>query len=59
MKIQKTIKCGIIGLTRIKERLLTEEYENLQRFLRGDRDVRLYSASKQQALRPKWGSKYR
>ncbi len=51
MKIQKTIKCGIIGLTRIKERLLTEEYENLQRFLRGEKNVRLYSANKQQALR--------
>jgi len=51
MKIQKTIKCGIIGLTRIKERLLTEEYENLQRFLKGDKNVRLYSANKQQALR--------
>ena len=51
MKIQKTIKCGIIGLTKIKERLLREEYENLQRFLRGDKNVRLYSANKQQALR--------
>jgi len=51
MKIQKTIKCGIIGLTRIKERLLTEEYENLQKFLRGEKNVRLYSANKQQALR--------
>ena len=51
MKIQKVIKCGIIGLTRIKERFLSEEYENLQRFLRGEKDVRLYSANKQQAKR--------
>jgi len=51
MEVTKTIKCGIIGLTRIKEKLLSEEYENLQRFLKGDRDVKLYSANKQQALR--------
>ncbi len=51
MKIQKTIKCGIVGLTRIKEKLIREEYENLQKFLRGDRNVRLYSANRQQALR--------
>ena len=49
MKIQKTIKCGIVGLTRIKEKLIREEYENLQKFLRGDRNVRLYSANRQQA----------
>ncbi len=51
MKIQKVIKCGIVGLTRIKERLLSEEYENLQRFLREDKNVKLYSANKQQAKR--------
>ena len=51
MKIQKVIKCGIIRLTKIKDRLLTDEYENLQRFLRGEKDVRLYSAHKWQAKR--------
>jgi len=51
MKIQKTIRCGIIGLTKIKEKLLTEEYENLQKFLHGDKNVKLYSVNKQQALR--------
>ena len=51
MKIQKVIKCGIIRLTKIKERLLSEECENLRRFLRGEKDIRLYSANKQQALR--------
>ena len=45
------IKCGIIGLTKIKDELLSEEYGNLQRFLRGEKDVRLYSANKQQAKR--------
>jgi len=51
MKIQKVIKCGIVELTKIKEQLLTEEYENLQRFLGGDNNIKMYSANKQQAKR--------
>lgn len=40
-----------MGLTRRKKGLLDREYNNLQRFLKGDRSVPLYSANKQQALR--------
>ncbi|MGQ9468732.1 MAG: hypothetical protein ACUVTD_02750 [Nitrososphaerales archaeon] len=46
-----TIQCGVVGLTRRKKEILDREYSNLQRFLRGDGDVPLYSANKQQALR--------
>jgi len=45
MKLQKTVKAKIFGLTRIKE-----EYDNFQACLRGF-DVPLYSATKQQAER--------
>jgi len=38
-------------LTRVKRELLIREYENLQRFLRGDSSVKLYSANRQQAKR--------
>jgi len=51
MKAKLTIKAKIVHLTRVKQRLLEAEYENLQRFLRGEKDVPLYSAYKQQALR--------
>jgi len=51
MKAKLTVKAKIVHLTRVKQRLLETEYENLQRFLRGERDVPLYSAYKQQALR--------
>lgn len=50
MKVKKTIKVKIMHLTKIKQRLLREEYDNLQRFLRGE-PVKLYSANKQQAKR--------
>ncbi|MHA1505824.1 MAG: hypothetical protein ACTSR0_01335 [Candidatus Asgardarchaeia archaeon] len=50
MKVKKTIKAKIVFLTKIKKQLLEEEYQNLQRFLHG-KDVELYSANKQQALR--------
>jgi len=50
MDVTKTIKAGIIEMTKIKEKLLSEEYENLQKFLHGE-DVKLYSANKQQAKR--------
>ena len=46
-----TFQAGIVGLTRRKKELLDREYNNLQRFLRGDKAVPLYSANKQQALR--------
>ncbi|MBS7635658.1 hypothetical protein KEJ34_09335 [Candidatus Bathyarchaeota archaeon] len=46
-----TIQAGIVGLTRSKKEILDREYSNLQRFLKGDRAVPLYSANKQQALR--------
>ncbi len=51
MKIQKVIKCRIVHLTKVKRELLTQEYENLQKFLQGDNSVKLYSANKQQAKR--------
>jgi len=51
MKTRLTIKAKIVHLTRVKQRLLEVEYENLQRFLRGEKDVPLYSAHKQQAMR--------
>lgn len=44
------IKAKIVRLTKIKQRLLEEEYENLQRFLRGE-EAKLYSANEQQAKR--------
>jgi len=51
MQAVKTIKAKIIHLTKIKENLLFQEYENLQKFLRSDNSVKLYSANKQQAKR--------
>jgi len=50
MKAKKTIKAKI-ELRKRKEELLKREYENWQRYLRGDRTVPLYSATKQQADR--------
>ncbi|MEM3882170.1 MAG: hypothetical protein QXO23_02105 [Candidatus Methanomethyliaceae archaeon] len=46
-----TIQAGVVGLTRRKKELLDREYSNLQRFLKGDKTIPLYSANKQQALR--------
>ncbi|MCW4007362.1 MAG: RNA-guided endonuclease TnpB family protein [Candidatus Bathyarchaeota archaeon] len=46
-----TIQAGVVGLTRRKKELLDREYSNLQKFLRGDKTVPLYSANKHQALR--------
>jgi putative transposase len=45
-----TIRCGIVLPTKRKQMLLEKEYTNLQLFLKG-KDVPLYSANKQQALR--------
>ncbi|MCS7124521.1 MAG: transposase [Candidatus Bathyarchaeota archaeon] len=51
MKAKKTIKAKILELRKGKEELLTREYESWQRYLRGDKTVPLYSATKQQADR--------
>jgi len=51
VKARKTIKAKIIELRKGKEELLKREYENWQRYLRGDRSAQLYSATKQQAER--------
>ena len=51
MKVKKTVQCRIVHLTKIKRRLLEEEYEALQLFLHGSENVALYSANKQQAKR--------
>jgi len=50
LKAKKTIQAKIVDLTKIKQKLLEQEYENLQRFLHGE-DIKLYSANKQQAKR--------
>jgi putative transposase len=46
-----TIRCGIVQLTKRKKELLDAEYNNLQLLLKGNNDVKLYSANRQQALR--------
>lgn len=51
MKARKTIKAKILELRKKKEELLKREYESWQRYLRGDKAVPLYSATKQQADR--------
>jgi len=50
-RVKKTVQGGVVNLTNVKEGLLDREFENLQKFLRGDEDVELYSANKQQAER--------
>ncbi|MBS7627828.1 transposase [Candidatus Bathyarchaeota archaeon] len=51
MKAEKIIKAKILELRRGKEELLRREYENWQRYLKGDKSVQLYSATRQQAER--------
>lgn len=51
MFVQKVVRAKVVGLTNIKRQILDHEYEGLQRFLRGDTSVELYSANKQQAKR--------
>lgn len=46
-----TIQAGIVRLTRRKREALDSEYNNLQKFLKGDKTIPMYSANKQQALR--------
>lgn len=50
MKVKKTIKAKVVGLTNIKRGLLGREYNNFQRFLKGE-DAGLYSANRQQGYR--------
>jgi hypothetical protein len=50
MLIQKTIKAKIHSLTKIKAERISQEYQNFQLALKGDR-VELYSATSQQAER--------
>ncbi|MHA1596142.1 MAG: hypothetical protein ACTSWV_00680, partial [Candidatus Asgardarchaeia archaeon] len=47
MKITKTVKCKLIGLTKRKLELLNREYDNFQHYLKGE-DEGVYSATKQQ-----------
>ncbi len=65
MKVKKTIKAKILELRNGKAELLRRGYENWQRYLRGDKSVQLYSATRQQAERlprrigkPKVGKEY-
>ena len=51
IKTKLTIQAGIIKLTKRKKEILEREYNNLQKFLKGDKSVPLYSANKQQAER--------
>jgi len=51
MLVAKTIKCKIFNPTELKYSLLNQEYENMQKFLVGERNIELYSANKQQAVR--------
>ncbi|PUA31090.1 MAG: hypothetical protein B9J98_07840 [Candidatus Terraquivivens tikiterensis] len=51
MKARKTIKAKVLELRKGKEELLKREYENFQRYLRGDKSAPLYSATRQQADR--------
>jgi len=52
MIICKTIKAKIIGLTKTKAKLISQEYQNFQLVLKG-KNAPLYSAIKQQALKLK------
>jgi len=51
MKLQKTIKAKIFGLTTTKDALLRQEWDNWLFYLNGNKEVSLYSATKQQADR--------
>ena len=51
MLAKKTIRVKILELREMKRQLLEEEYQNYQKYLRGDKNVKLYSATKQQAER--------
>ncbi|RZN61905.1 hypothetical protein [Methanonatronarchaeum sp. AMET6-2] len=51
MKSTKTIQSGLVNITKTKKDILNQEYDNLQKYLQGEEDVKLYSANKQQAER--------
>ncbi|MBI0583582.1 MAG: transposase [Methanomassiliicoccus sp.] len=51
MFVQKTIKAKIFGLTTTKGAILQQEYDCWQSCIRGNAEVPLYSATKQQAGR--------
>ena len=51
MKVKKTVRCKLIGLTRRKLELLNREYDNFQHYLRTGEDRGVYSATKQQGKR--------
>jgi accessory colonization factor AcfC len=51
MLVQKTVKARMFGLTTTKEALLHQEFDGWQSWLRGNKEVPLYSATKQQADR--------
>jgi len=51
VEVKKTIKCGIVFLTKHKQDLLNQEYNNFQHFLQTGEDLGVYSAHKQQAER--------
>jgi Fic family protein len=51
MLAKKTVKAKILELREGKRQLLEEEFQNHQKYLRGDEGVELYSATKQQASR--------
>ncbi|MBI4170976.1 MAG: hypothetical protein HY514_04725, partial [Candidatus Aenigmarchaeota archaeon] len=60
-KVQKIIKCKVVGLTNIKEAQLRSEFSNIQTLLQLEKEgldilpqyknLQLHSANKQQALR--------
>jgi len=52
--IRKTINAKIIGLTNIKREKISKEYGNFNEYLKGNREVDLYSATRQQADRLLW-----
>jgi putative transposase len=51
MLAKKTIKAKILELREGKKQFLKEEFQNFQKYLKGDKNVKLYSATKQQADR--------
>ena len=51
VNVTKIIKAKIVCLTKRKEKLLNDEFENLQKYLHNQDNVKLYSANKQQAKR--------
>lgn len=50
MLVSKAIMCKVFQPTKLKHSILNREYENFQRFLKGD-DAELYSANRQQGFR--------